>query len=56
MRMEGDKLIFRFHGASNSSTIERAALSAEITMRNMPADVLDLIWHRILNGETYLTL
>lgn len=56
MRMEGDKLIFRLHGTSNPSTIERTPLSAEITMKNMPVDVMDLIWKGILSGERYLTL
>ncbi len=56
MRMEGGKLIFRIHGTSNPSTIERAPLSAEITVKNMSVDALDLIWQGILSGERYLIL
>ena len=56
MQQSGDKLIFRLHGASTSSTIDRAALSAEITMKKVPEGTLDVIWQAISNGDNYLIL
>lgn len=49
-------MIFRLHGASTSSTIDRAALSAEITMKKVPEGTLDVIWQAISNGDNYLIL
>ena len=56
MQQSGDKLIFRLHGASTSSTIDRAALSAEITMKKVPEGTLDVIWQAISKGDNYLIL
>ena len=56
MRQERDKLIFRLHGSSNPSTIDRAALSAEIVLKNVQSYALEMIWQGILNGEKCLTL
>jgi hypothetical protein len=56
MQQSGDKLIFRLHGASTSSTIDRAALSAEITMKKVSEGTLDVIWQAISNGDNYLIL
>lgn len=56
MRQERDKLIFRLHGSSNPSTIDRAALSAEIILKDVPSYALDMIWQGIQNGEKCLTL
>lgn len=55
-RQEGDKLIFRLHGSTNPSTIDRAALSAEIVLKNAPSYALEMIWQGIQNGEKYLIL
>ena len=56
MRQEGDKLIFRLHGSTNPSTIDRAALSAEIVLKNIPSYALEMIWQGIQNGEKCLIL
>ena len=56
MRQEGDKLIFRLHGSTNHSTIDRAALSAEIVLKNVQSYALEVIWQGIFNGEKCLTL
>lgn len=56
MQQIGDKLIFRLHGASTSSTIDRSALSAEITMKKVSEGTLDAIWQAISNGDNYLIL
>lgn len=56
MRQEGDKLFFRVHGSTNPSTIDRAALSAEIVLKNVPSYALEMIWQGIQNGEKCLTL
>ena len=56
MRQERDKLIFRVHGSTNPSTIDRAALSAEIVLKNVPSYALEMIWQRIQNGEKCLIL
>ena len=56
MQQSGDKLIFRLHGASTSSTIDRAALSAEITMKKVPEVTLDVIWNAIQEGKEFLAL
>lgn len=56
MRQESDKLIFRLHGSSNPSTIDRAALSAEIVLKDVPSYALKMIWQGIQNGGKCLTL
>jgi hypothetical protein len=56
MRQERDKLIFRLHGCSNPSTIDRAALSAEIVLKDVPSYALEMIWQGIQNGGKCLTL
>lgn len=56
MRQDDDKLIFRLHGSSNPSTIDRAALSAEIVLKNVPSYALEMVWQGIQNGDKYLTL
>ena len=56
MRQEDDKLFFRLHGSSNPSTIDRAALSAEIVLKNVQPYALDMIWQGIQNGDKCLTL
>ena len=56
VRQEGDKLIFRLHGSTNPSTIDRAALSAEIVLKNVQSYALEMIWQRIQNGEKCLIL
>lgn len=56
IRQEGDKLIFRLHGSTAPSTIERAPISAEIVLKSIPEGTMEIIWQGILNGEKYLTL
>ena len=51
MRQEKDKLIFRLHGSSNPSTIDRAALSAEIVLKDVPSYALEMIWQGIQTGK-----
>ena len=53
---EKDKLIFRLHGSATPSTIERAPISAEIVLKNIPENSIETIWQGILNGEKCLTL
>ena len=56
MRQEKDKLIFRLHGSATPSAIERAPISAEIVLKNIPENTIETIWQGILNGEKCLTL
>ena len=56
MRQEKDKLIFRLHGSATPSTIERAPISAEIVLKNIPAYTIESIWQGLFNGEKCLTL
>lgn len=56
MRQEKGKLIFRLHGSATPSTIERSPLSAEIILKNIPENTIEVIWQGILNGEKYITL
>ena len=56
MRQERDKLIFRLHGSATPSTIERAPISAEIVLKNIPENTIETIWQGILSGEKCLTL
>lgn len=56
MRQEKDKLIFRLHGSASPSTIDRAPLSVEIVLKNIPESTIEVIWQGILNGEKCLTL
>ena len=56
MRQEKDKLFFRLHGSSTPSAIDRAPLSAEIVLKNIPESAIEAIWQGILDGEKYFTL
>lgn len=56
IRQENDKLIFRLHGSATPSTIERAPISAEIVLKNIPEGTIEIIWQGLFNGEKCLTL
>lgn len=47
IKEEKGHLFFRLSGASNPSTIDRAAMSCEIIMKNIPAGTIDIIWKGI---------
>ena len=49
-------LIFRVSGASNPSTIDRAAMSCEVIMKNIPSGTIDLIWQGIQENVPLITL
>jgi len=55
--LQGDnKLIFRVHGTSCPSTIERGALSAEVCMKGMTAEAIDIIWQAYINKLDFIEL
>ena len=56
IKEEKGHLIFRVSGASNPSTIDRAAMSCEIIMKNIPAGTIDIIWQRIQENISIITL
>ena len=49
-------LIFRVSGASNPSTIDRAAMSGEVIMKNIPSGTIDIIWQGIQENIPLITL
>ena len=49
-------LIFRVAGASNPSTIDRAALNCELIMKNVPSGTIDVIWQGIQERKQIITL
>ena len=56
IQQQGDKVVFRFPGTSSSSTIERAALSAEVAMKGVPEDTADKIWKALSEGQQMVEL
>mgnify|MGYP003556663538 FL=1 len=56
IKEEKGHLFFRLSGASNPSTIDRAAMSCEIMMKNIPAGTIDIIWHGIQENRSIITL
>lgn len=49
-------LIFRVSDASNPSTIDRAAMSCEVIMKNIPSGTIDIIWKGIQENISIITL
>lgn len=52
----GDKVIFRFLGTSSVSTIDRAALSAEVVFKGNHENTTDIIWKALIEGNPMLEL
>lgn len=49
-------LIFRVAGASNPSTIDRAALNCELIIKNVSSGTIDTIWQGIQDNKPIITL
>lgn len=56
IKEEKGNLIFRVSGASNPSTIDRAAMNCEIIMKNIPYGTIDIIWKGIQETIPIITL
>ena len=56
VKEEKGHLFFRLSGASNPSTIDRAAMSCEIIMKNIPPGTIDIIWQGIQENVPIITL
>lgn len=56
IKEEKGHLFFRLSGASNPSTIDRAAMSCEIIMKNIPARTIDIIWQGIQENIPIISL
>ena len=56
IKEEKGNLIFRVSGASNPSTIDRAAMSCEIIMKNIHAGTIDIIWQGIQENIPIISL
>ena len=52
----GEKVVFRFPGTASASTVDRAALSAEVVFKGVPADTADKIWKAISEGELMMEI
>lgn len=56
IKEEKGHLFFRLSGASNPSTIDLAAMSCEIIMKNIPAGTIDIIWKGIQENIPIISL
>lgn len=56
IKEDNGNLIFRVSGASNPSTIDRAAMSCEVIMKNIPSGTIDIIWQGIQEKVPLITL
>lgn len=56
IKEEKGHLFFRLSGASNPCTIDRAAMSCEIIMKNIPAGTIDIIWKGIQENIPIISL
>lgn len=56
IKEEKGNLIFRVSGASNPSTIDRAAMNCEIIVKNIPSGTIDIIWKGIHENISIITL
>lgn len=56
IQQQGEKVVFRFPGTASTSTIDRAALSAEVVFKGVPADTADKIWKAISEGELMMEI
>lgn len=56
IQQQGEKVVFRFPGTVSASTVDRAALSAEVVFKGVPADTADKIWKAISEGELMMEI
>ena len=56
IQQQGDKVIFRFSGTSSASTIDRAALSAEVVFKDISSATINKIWKSLSEGENMMEL
>ena len=56
IQQQGEKVVFRFPGTASASTVDRAALSAEVVFKGVPADTADKIWKAISEGELMMEI
>ena len=56
IQQQGEKVVFRFPGTGSASTVDRAALSAEVVFKGVPADTADKIWKAISEGELMMEI
>ena len=56
IQQQGEKVVFRFPGTASTSTIDRAALSAEVVFKGVPDDTADKIWKAISEGEQMMEI
>ena len=56
IQQQSDKVVFRFPGTASASTIDRAALSAEVVFKEVPADTADKIWKALSEGEQMMEI
>ena len=56
IQQQGDKVVCRFPGTASASTVDRAALSAEVVFKGVPADTADKIWKAISEGELMMEI
>ena len=54
IQQQGEKVVFRFPGTASTSTIDRAALSAELVMKGMPEGSVEKIWKALSEGVAML--
>ena len=56
IQQQGEKLVLRFPGTASASPVDRAALSAEVVFKGVPADTADKIWKAISEGELMMEI
>lgn len=56
IQQQGDKVIFRLSGTSSASTIDRAALSAEVVFKCVPENTTEMIWMALIEGNLMMEL
>ena len=56
IQQQGEKVVFCFPGTASASTVDRAALSAEVVFKGVPADTADKIWKAISEGELMMEI
>ena len=56
IQQQEEKVVFRFPGTASASTVDRAALSAEVVFKGVPADTADKIWKAISEGELMMEI
>ena len=56
IQQQGEKVVFRFPGTASAITVDRAALSADVVFKGVPADTADKIWKAISEGELMMEI